>query len=467
MLFSSVSFLYYFLPAVLVVYFITPGKYKNLVLLLASLFFYFYGEPIYCLLMAASIISAYLHGIWIDKKRNSRHHKIPLISSITFSILALGFFKYYAFFIGNLNNILGSSIDPLHLALPIGISFYTFQILSYTIDLYRGTASVQKNFIDFAAYVSMFPQLVAGPIVRYTTIEASLKKRLHTVAGTAYGINRFITGLAKKVIIANPLGELCATLTALDEKTVVIYWIIAVAFTLQIYFDFSGYSDMAIGLGRIFGFHFLENFNYPYIARTVSDFWRRWHISLGSWFRDYVYIPLGGNRVNLLKWIRNIAIVWFLTGFWHGAEWNFIIWGLYFALFLLAEKYFLKNLIEKLPAAFGHVYLLAVIVIGFVIFNADGLTEVFQSLKGMFGLSGLPFSSPETVYYLSSYSFMIMIAAVLSTPFLKTGIKKLSGYQAGSRITEILKPAMQVSMLLLVTGYLVDGSFNPFIYFRF
>ncbi|MFA6612786.1 MAG: MBOAT family O-acyltransferase, partial [Dehalococcoidales bacterium] len=318
--------------------------------------------------MAFSILSAYLHGIWISKSQNGNKRKTALISSVVISIGALGFFKYYAFFIDNINTVFSSTLDPLNLALPIGISFYTFQILSYTIDLYRGTVKVQKNLLDFATYVALFPQLIAGPIVRYSSIEADLTERKHTIPDIAYGISRFITGLAKKVIIANSLGELGVIFSNTDEKTILLYWMWAVGFTLQIYFDFSGYSDMAIGLGRIFGFRFPENFNFPYMAKSVTEFWRRWHISLGSWFRDYVYIPLGGNRVSLLKWVRNVAVVWFLTGFWHGAEWNFVIWGLYFAVILIAEKYFLLKLLDKLPSMVRHLYTLLLVMISWVIF---------------------------------------------------------------------------------------------------
>jgi alginate O-acetyltransferase complex protein AlgI len=467
MLFSSISFLYYFLPAVLGLYFITPAKYKNLVLLLASLFFYFYGEPLYSILMVFSIISAYLHGLWINSAQTQKLKKAAFISSIFFSTGALLFFKYHIFFVNNFNSIFDTSIVPLNVLLPIGISFYTFQILSYTIDLYRGKVNIQKSLINFATYVSMFPQLIAGPIVRYSTIEESLDKRTHSISDVAWGINRFIIGLAKKVIIANSLGEIGVLFNSADEKSVLFFWVAAIAFTLQIYFDFSGYSDMAIGLGRIFGFRFLENFNYPYIAKSVTEFWRRWHISLGTWFRDYIYIPMGGNRVNLLKWGRNILVVWFLTGFWHGAEWNFVIWGLYFALFLVIEKYFLKNLFAKLPSAIGHFYLLLTVVISFVIFNADGMGEAILNLKGMFGLTGAPFTNAETIYYLKSYAFIFILAAIGATPLLKNISQKLTVYASAEKIFNVIKPAVHVVLLLLVTGYLIDGSFNPFIYFRY
>jgi alginate O-acetyltransferase complex protein AlgI len=467
MLFSSVSFLYYFLPAVLALYFLVPTRFKNLALLLASFAFYFWGEPIYSFLMVFAIGSAYLHGIWISRAKSAQIRKVALISSIVISIGTLGFFKYWAFFINNINAVFNSTLDPLNLALPIGISFYTFQILSYTIDLYRGTVRVQTNFINFATYVALFPQLIAGPIVRYSTVEEALSSRKHSLADISYGIHRFIGGLAKKVIIANSLGELGVIFAATNEKTVLLYWIWAIAFTLQIYFDFSGYSDMAIGLGRIFGFRFPENFNFPYIAKSVTEFWRRWHISLGSWFRDYVYIPLGGNRVSLLKWIRNVAAVWFLTGFWHGAEWNFIIWGLYFAIFLVLEKFVLNRLFNRLPGAFSHFYMLLVVIIGFVIFNTSGVTETVTSLKAMFGIAGIPFTNMETSYYLSSYWLIFIIAIFLSTPALKWAKERIGNIKFLNSLANTLKPVLQVFLLLLVTGYLVDGSFNPFIYFRF
>lgn len=467
MLFSSISFLYYFLPAVLVLYFLSPWKMKNNVLLLASLFFYFYGEPKYSVLMVVSIISGYLHGLWIDRARGSRYAKLPVISSVIFSIGLLMYFKYTDFFIMNINWIFKSGILPVNILLPIGISFYTFQILSYTIDLYRGEAKVQKNILKFATYVSLFPQLIAGPIVRYTTVEDELDHRTHSVSDAAYGINRFIIGLAKKILIANTLGELVEEFSNTGEKTVLLYWVLAAAYMLQVYFDFSAYSDMAIGLGRIFGFHFLENFNYPFISKTISEFWRRWHMSLGTWFRDYVYVPMGGNRVTTVKWIRNIIVVWFLTGFWHGAQWNFIIWGLYFAVFLTLEKLFIKKLLDRLPAFVSHIYTLFIITISFVIFKGDGMGESIESLKGMFGLLDVPLTNMITNYYIRSYSVVLIIGTIGATPLVSGLVKKAVANKKCERIIGILEPVMHAAVLLLVTGYLVDGSFNPFLYFRF
>lgn len=467
MLFSSISFIYYFLPIVLMLYFLVPFKFKNFVLLISSLFFYFYGEPIYSILMLVSILSGYLHGLWIYRSRKSRYAKIPLICSIVFSIGILLYFKYADFLIENINWIFGIKINSLKVVLPIGISFYTFQILSYTIDVYNGNAKVQTNFFNFAAYVTLFPQLIAGPIVRYTTVEKELSQRKHTVADFAYGVNRFIVGLAKKVLIANTLGELGQIFLNLDKSTILFYWIAAISFMLQIYYDFSGYSDMAIGLGRIFGFHFLENFNYPYISKSISEFWRRWHMSLGTWFRDYVYIPMGGNRVGAFKWIRNVFTVWFLTGLWHGANWNFIIWGLYFGIFLILEKFLLNDLLRKLPPVVGHIYTLFFVAISFIIFNTNNMTECIVYIKGMFGILDIPFSNAETYYYLRSYGFTLIIAAVGSTPLVTKAVRRIKLSKKGEAFLNISEPVVLVSLLLLITGYLIDGSFNPFLYFRF
>jgi alginate O-acetyltransferase complex protein AlgI len=467
MLFSSISFLYFFLPAVLALYFAAPRKFKNFVLLSASLFFYFYGEPVYSLLMIASSVSGYLHGLWIYSARGSRYAKIPLASSAAVGIGALIYFKYTGFFIENANFFFGTDFSPPKIVMPIGISFYTFQILSYTVDVYRGEAKVQKNILDFMTYVSLFPQLIAGPIVRYTTVEEDLSSRTHSFADAAYGINRFIIGLSKKVIIANTLGELSDIFQKADNKTVVFYWMGAAAFMLQIYYDFSGYSDMAIGLGRIFGFRFLENFNYPYISRSLTEFWRRWHMSLGTWFRDYVYIPMGGNRAGTLKYIRNIAVVWFLTGFWHGAQWNFIVWGLYFAVLISAEKFLFKRFLEKLPSFLRHAYTLLFLTVSFVIFNAESLSGSMRDLAGMAGLSGVPFLNFETLYYLRSYAAVFIVAAAGATPAAAYVIKKIKSGKKGGYLMNIAEPAAHAALLLIVTGYLVDGSFNPFLYFRF
>ncbi len=465
MLFSSINFLYYFLPCVLILYFLVPTKYKNSILLISSLSFYFYGEPIYILVMLAAIVSSYIHGILINKY--PKHKKIFLISSIIISLGALGLFKYSNFAITNINQLLGTNIKLLNLALPIGISFYTFQILSYVIDVYKGKVPVQKNIIKLATYVSLFPQLIAGPIVRYIDVEKELTNREHTFENFSTGITRFCIGIAKKVLIANQLGELCQIFLQTDEKSILFYWIYGISFSLQIYFDFSAYSDMAIGLGKIFGFHFLENFNYPYISKSITEFWRRWHISLGTWFKDYVYIPLGGNRVGKLKLIRNILVVWMLTGFWHGAEWTFIFWGLLFGILLMIEKLFLLNKLEKAPKIVGHIYVLFIIMISFIIFNAGSIGEAINQIVGLFGANGETFINHYTVYYLKNYLVIFVIAIIGATPFVKNAINHVKENGKIRKIVNILEPITVVVLLLVVTAYLVDSSYNPFLYFRF
>lgn len=470
MLFSSISFLYYFLPIVFILYFLVPFKFKNFILLAASLFFYFYGEPIYVILMVVSTLSAYIHGLLIDKFKGTKWSKVFTVSSVIVGLSGLLFFKYTDFFITNINSIFNSDIGLIKLALPIGISFYTFQTISYTIDVYRDDAKVQKNFIHLATYVALFPQLIAGPIVRYTTVEEDLSTRKHSFEQFSSGAFRFVIGLAKKVLIADSFGYLCGAGQIFREsadKSVVFYWLYAVAYCLQIYYDFSGYSDMAIGLGKIFGFRFLENFNYPFISKSVSEFWRRWHMSLGSWFRDYVYIPLGGNRVSKWKWFRNVLVVWFLTGFWHGADWPFIVWGLYFALFLLLEKLFLAKWLQRLPGFVSHIYVFFVMIISFVIFNGNGMAGSISDVGGMFGALDIPFINDTTIYYLKSYAPMLIIAAIGATPIVKTTAIKLRDGKKFGKIAAVLEPVVMVSLLVVVTAYLVDSSANFFLYFRF
>ncbi len=451
----------------LLLYFIVPFKLKNLVLLVASLFFYFYGEPSYTKWMLVAILSSYFHGLLIDKFRGTVWAKVFLWTSVISSIGILGYFKYADFFIGNINSLFGTDIGLLKLALPVGISFYTFQTLSYTIDVYRGDAKVQKSPIRLATYVALFPQLIAGPIVRYTTVEEELSNRTHSFENFGYGVTRFIIGLSKKVLIADTLGGLATTMRGLEEATVAGYWMYAVAISLQLYFDFSGYSDMAIGLGRIFGFHFLENFNYPFISKSIAEFWRRWHMSLGTWFRDYVYIPMGGNRVSQGRWFLNILTVWFLTGFWHGADWTFIIWGLYFAAFLLLEKFALNKVFAKLPKFVSHIYVIFVILISFVIFSGNGLAGAVADLGALFGAGDIPLWSGETAYYLGSYGVVLLAAILGATPLVKTAVLKIKEKRIGSLVCDILEPIFVVVMLLVVTAYFVDGSFSPFLYFRF
>ncbi len=465
MLFSSISFLYYFLPCVLIIYFCTPKKFKNIILLLSSLLFYFYGEPVYILVMIGSIISGYIHGLLINKYK--KYKKIFLITSITISLGLLILFKYSNFIIDNINSIFNAKFALLNLALPIGISFYTFQILSYVIDVYNEKVAVQKSLIKLATYVSLFPQLIAGPIVRYSDIEKELSNRTHSFENMALGIRRFVIGLAKKILIANQLGEISNIFLQTDETSVIFYWMYGIAFCLQIYFDFSAYSDMAIGLGKMFGFHFLENFNYPYISKSITEFWRRWHISLSTWFRDYVYIPLGGNRVGKLKLLRNIFVVWCLTGIWHGANWTFIIWGLMFGILLIIEKIFLLKALDKIPKIFRHIYVLFVVMISFIIFNATDIRQAIYQIKGLFGVNGETIINSYTLYYLKSYLVIFIIAIIGSTPLLKNIIEKLKQRSKINKIINLFEPIAIMALLLISTAYLVDNSYNPFLYFRF
>lgn len=465
MLFTSISFLYYFLPASIIIYFITPKKYKNIILLIASLLFYFYGEPKYVFLMILEIIIAYIGAILIDKYKNQS--KNILIITLFIHVFLLIIFKYTDFIIQTINDISNANIKLLNIALPIGISFYTFQIISYIIDVYNGKVKVQRNIIKLATYVSLFPQLVAGPIVRYQTVEKELDNRVHSFNNFAYGIRRFSVGLAKKVLIANALGELCSKAPATSEETVVFFWIFGISYMLQLYFDFSAYSDMAIGLGRIFGFHFPENFNYPYISKSITEFWRRWHISLSTWFKDYVYIPLGGNRVSRYKQIRNILIVWLLTGIWHGANWTFLIWGLLFGIILIIEKIFLNKFMEKLPSFIRRIYVLFIVMILFIIFSSDNMSVALSNIKGLFGMNGEAFINDYTLHYLNSYLPVLIIALFGATPFIKILIDKLRKNKYVNNIINILEPILIVVILVVVTSYLIDNSYNPFLYFRF
>lgn len=461
MVFSSITFLYYFLPVVLAIYYIVPKKCKNIILLIASFCFYFYGEPKYTLLMLFSIICTYIFGILIDKYK--KHSKLLLTLFIFISVGILIYFKYINFIIQNINLWLTNKIDFIYVALPIGISFYTFQMISYIIDVYRGQAKVQKNILKLAMYVSLFPQLIAGPIVRYTTIEEQLEGREHNISKFANGVRRFIIGLGKKVLIANVLGELIAIFSSSKEMSVLFYWLYGISAMLQIYFDFSGYSDMAIGLGKMFGFDFLENFNYPYVATSITDFWRRWHISLSTWFRDYIYIPLGGNRVSKIKWLRNILVVWMLTGLWHGAAWNFIAWGLFFGILLILEKVFLEKYIKKLPKFLSRIYVLLIVMISFIIFNGESFANIMQNIGGLIGIGNVPIVSNESIYYLQSYFIVIIVGIIGSTPILKN----IANNNKLEKLVSFLEPIFLLSILLICTSYIVDGSFNPFLYFRF
>lgn len=467
MLFSGLPFLFFFLPATLFLYFLAPQRGKNLVLLTASLFFYAWGEPKFIVFMVFSILQGYLFGILIERYRNRPHMSLLcMILSIVLSLSLLGYCKYADFFLTTLNTLTGMGIPLLGVVLPIGISFYTFQILSYIVDVYRGHVAAQKNLIDLATYIALFPQLIAGPIVRYADIAADLQNRTHSLDAIAAGSTRFVIGLSKKVLIANVLYELITSYKETASPSVLFSWMYAAACMLHIYFDFSGYSDMAIGLGRIFGFHFPENFNYPYISGSITEFWRRWHISLGSFFRDYVYIPLGGNRVSMLKWIRNIVVVWMLTGLWHGAAWNFVLWGMYFAVFLLFEKLWFRKILEK-SKLFRHIYVLFVIAVSFVLFDAENVTSGFSEIGALFGIGTSSLIDPVGLYTLRSYAIIFLIAILGATPLCKTVVGRIEQNRVGANVIAIAQPVVMVGLLVLCTAYLVDGSFNPFLYFRF
>lgn len=463
MVFSSIEFLYAFLPITLLGYLIAPRKAKNVVLLFFSLLFYWWGEPKYTILMLFTITFCYAAGRLIENKNGTRVGRVLLSVSVAVPLGLLAIFKYADFFLGSVNSLTGADIPLLKLALPIGISFYTFQALSYVVDVYRGDTPAQKSWINLATYVVLFPQLIAGPIVRYITVAEDLSTRKHSLENTALGIRRFIIGLGKKVLIANLLGSLCTAYRDSADPSVLFSWMYAISFSLQIYFDFSAYSDMAIGIGKILGFRFLENFNYPYISKSITEFWRRWHISLGSWFRDYVYIPLGGNRVKPLRQIFNIMVVWCLTGFWHGAGWTFMSWGLYFGIFLIIEKLFLKKYLEKAPSFLQHFYVVFLVVISFVLFNADNFTMAFSDLKIMFGATDLPLYTADTLYALRSYGVLLILSFIGATPLVRNLARKIES----TKISTILEPIVVAAILIVSTAYLVDGSFNPFLYFRF
>lgn len=461
MIFSSIPFLYYFLPLVLLVYFLMPWRGKNAVLLIASLIFYGWGEPKLLGLMVLTIALFYGCGLAIGRCEAKRWKKIWLGVSVVCGVGLLAVFKYADFFIGSFNSLTGLSIPLLKLALPVGISFYTFQCLSYTIDVYRGNVPAQKNPISFGAYVALFPQLIAGPIVRYVDVARELDSRTHSWENVSLGLRRFLVGLGKKVILADNFALLIKLFRESSEPSVLFYWMYAAAFMLNIYFDFSGYSDMAIGLGRIFGFRFCENFDYPYLSKSVTEFWRRWHMSLGSWFRDYVYIPLGGNRVSKGRWVCNILAVWMLTGLWHGAAWNFVLWGLVFAVLLLAEKWI--PALGRLPAVVRHGYVLLAVMLSFVLFNAESFAQVGRDFASLFGFGGLPGVTVATWYYLRSFGLLFLLGILGATPLPKRMGSRLAQTKAGP----VLEALLMLALLAVCTGYLVDGSFSPFLYFRF
>ncbi len=461
MIFSSLPFLFFYLVAVLAVYKLSPLKLRNLILLVVSLFFYGWGEPVYIIIMLLSIVVDYVHGMLVERWReDDRKARRAVASSVFFNLAILVFFKYWDFIAGNLNALTGLQLPVLGLPLPIGISFYTFQTMSYTIDVYRQDAPVQKNPIAFGAYVTLFPQLIAGPIVRYKSVADQLEERREDLDKFVSGVRRFTVGAAKKVLLANAIGQLWDQSLASQNLTVVGAWLGLAAYAFQIYFDFSGYSDMAIGLGRMFGFEFLENFNYPYISRSVVEFWKRWHISLTTWFREYVYFPLGGNRVPKWKWIRNILIVWTLTGIWHGAGWNFLLWGLYYGAWMLAERLFLGKWLEKLPGAVRHIYTMFIVLIGWALFAVEDMGRLGAYFSSLFGGGGW-FSAVDG-YRLRTYLPALVILIVGSTPLMGKLWDRL-----GERTRAVLQPLLVLGALILCTASLVDAGYNPFLYFRF
>ena len=469
MVFSSPSFLYYFLPVTLILYFLVPmpkgsPRLRNLTLLVMSLIFYAWGEPKYVFLMVIQCVAAWVFGLLIVKYRGQKASKVFLLISVIISVSVLFFFKYANFFISNINKLAGSRIPLVDFLMPIGISFYTFQILSYLIDLYRGNTEVQRNVISFSTYVALFPQLIAGPIIRYTDIAASLSSREHSLSRFATGARRFIIGLGKKMLLANMFGELVEIYKQSGDRSVLFAWMYVIAYALQVYFDFSAYSDMAIGLGHVFGFKFPENFNYPYIADSITNFWRRWHISLSSWFRDYIYIPLGGNRVSAVRFLFNIMAVWMLTGFWHGADWNFILWGGFFGVVLLIEKFFLTKVLDKTPKPIRHIYVMVIVFISWAFFDAPGFGEAFAVIGRMFGAGVNALAGKEALYYLRSYAIPLIVGVIGSTPLLKKIAEKIS---KKATLATILEPIVLILLLITATANIVDGSFNPFIYFRF
>ena len=467
MLFSGIPFLFYFLPCVLALYFLAPARWRNAVLLLASLFFYAWGEPRFIVFMLVSIVQGYAFGRLVEKYQTDRARaRLFLTLSVALSLGLLGYCKYADFFLSGFNALTGLHLPLLHVTLPIGISFYTFQILSYVVDVYRGEAKAQRSFIDLAAYIAMFPQLIAGPIVRYSDIAAQLADRRTTLSDLALGARRFVLGLGKKVLLANVFFELITLFKASADRSVLFYWLYAAACVLNIYFDFSGYSDMAIGLGRIFGFRYLENFDYPYISASITEFWRRWHMSLGSWFRDYVYIPLGGNRVSKIKWLRNILVVWLLTGLWHGAAWNFVLWGLFFAVFLTAEKLWYGKALAK-TRVLKHVYVLLLVIVSFVLFDAGSIREAVSTVGALFGAAGVSAVNTVSLYYLRSFAAVFLIGIVGATPLPKRAVERLAATRTGAAVVDVLEPLALAAILAVSTAYLVDGSFNPFLYFRF
>lgn len=473
MVFSSITFLYLFLPIVLCIYYLLPTKFKNAWLFVSSLGFYFFGERLLVSLLLISSVVDYALSWIIELNRDKKTvMRLCLVASICVNVGLLGYFKYVDFFIQNINVLTGMSLPVLNVALPIGISFYTFQTMSYTIDVYRGTAHAQKSFINFGAFVSLFPQLVAGPIVRYTDVEKELNQRKHTLDMFSEGVLRFALGLGKKVLLANNIAQVCKEFASLEQKTVLMHWMCILAYMLQVYLDFSAYSDMAIGIGKILGFKFPENFNYPFISKSISEFWRRWHMTLGGWFRDYIYFPLGGSKVKKPRWVFNLAVVWMVTGLWHGAQWNFVLWGVYFGVLIAIEKLFLLKWLEKTPKVVGHLYVLLTVTISFVIFGYGDATlwntDTVMFIKNMFGFGGLPLVNIQSLYIIANFAFVFVVCVIASLPMAKNIVLKLEAKnRTWADIIAVLKPVVVVLMMALSTVKLIDGAFNPFLYFRF
>lgn len=468
MVFSSVLFLFYFLPFVLAIYFISPRKYRNIILFISSLIFYSWGEPKYIWIMLFSTILDYTCGWYIDLYRGKGDlvkSKIWLVVSVVVNLGMLSIFKYSDFVIASINNVFNLGIPLLKLTLPIGISFYTFQTMSYSIDVFRGDTKVQRNIISFGTYVTLFPQLIAGPIVRYQTVAEEIDDRVESFELIGEGIKRFVLGLGKKVLLANNIGMLWDGVSKLELSNISVLtaWLGIIAFGFQIYFDFSGYSDMAIGLGKIFGFNFLENFNYPYMSKSITEFWRRWHISLGTWFKEYLYIPLGGNRVGRYKYLRNVLIVWMLTGIWHGASWNFAIWGLYFGIVLMIEKLFLYKFLEKIPSYLSRIYTLLLVLISWVIFAFDSISKGFDYIKILFGYGDVQLFNHSSLYLLYTNILLFIILGIGSTDIPK----KIWDYAKKKYKLITIENLLLFFVLLLSVAYLVDQTYNPFLYFRF
>ena len=467
MVFSTPVFLFYFLVVTLLVYYLVPLRFRNLVLLLSSLFFYYWGERDYVVIMLLSTAIDFTHGMLVErckKQGNDKGARWAVASSMFFNLLLLFFFKYWDFLAGSLQAIGLTFVPVLDIHLPIGISFYTFQTMSYTIDVYRGDARAQHSIVNFGTFVTLFPQLIAGPIIKYKDLADQLDERSFSTQQFASGVQRFMVGLGKKLLIANNVGMLWESYKAMavTDLTVAGAWLGVLAFTFQIYFDFSGYSDMAIGLGRMLGFEFMENFNYPYISKSITEFWRRWHISLSTWFREYLYIPLGGNRCSKPRWVFNLLVVWAATGFWHGASWNYVIWGLYFFVLLVAEKLWLGRLLQKLPALLQHLYALFFILVSWAIFAIEDFTQLQGYLSVMFGLAGAPLTNGDFVYYLRSYLPILCVAALASVPLGIRLFQKLP-----QRAAQVSGVVLILAGLVVCTAYLVDGTYNPFLYFRF